>query len=214
MRTCFFLLLETETDRATEISILGMFSVSFSGSGSWFSTLLSFLSAFSLLLSSLGVDAGERMLLILSRVASSGERTGEDAVEGLWVLGDWGTTSVFIERGFCGFWSLSLSLFGKGSVPLPMLMETPCSGPLDAMLDEASEIRDLNDIGDGKGLWAFKRDSCSWPVGKVWLLASGLGPRGMFDVPRIFDALLTCVAGNREKLDVLDRVGDVARLGL
>lgn len=45
---------------------------------------------FSLLfsLSSFGVDAGERMLLILSRVASSGERTGEDAVEGLWVLGE------------------------------------------------------------------------------------------------------------------------------
>lgn len=98
-------------------------------------------------------------------------------------------------------------------VSLPTLISTVFCGPLDAMLDETSEVRDLNDIGDGKGLWAFKRDSCSCPVGRVWLLASGLGPRGMLDVPRTFDALLTCVVGKREKLGVRDRVGEVARLG-
>ena len=33
----------------------------------------------------------------------------------------------------------------------------------------------------------------------------------MFDDPRILDALLVCVVGNRVKLGDLDRVGDVAR---
>lgn len=37
-------------------------------------------------------------------------------------------------------------------VSLPMLISTLFSGPLDAMLDGTSEVRDLNDIGDGKGL--------------------------------------------------------------
>lgn len=32
-------------------------------------------------------------------------------------------------------------------------------------------------------------------------------------MPRTLDALLTCVVGKREKLGVLDRVGEVARLG-
>lgn len=34
----------------------------------------------------------------------------------------------------------------------------------------------------------------------------------MFDVPRILEALLVCIVGNRVKLGDLDRVGDVARL--
>lgn len=34
----------------------------------------------------------------------------------------------------------------------------------------------------------------------------------MFDDPRILDALLVCVVGNKVKLGDLDRVGDVARL--
>ena len=33
----------------------------------------------------------------------------------------------------------------------------------------------------------------------------------MFDVPRILEALLVCIVGNRVKLGDLDRVGDVAR---
>lgn len=61
---------------------------------------MSFLCSFSV---SFGVVAGERMLLILLWVASSGERTGDDAVEALWVLGDWGSRSVLIERAFGGF---------------------------------------------------------------------------------------------------------------
>ena len=32
-------------------------------------------------------------------------------------------------------------------------------------------------------------------------------------MPRTSDALLTCVVGKSEKLGVLDRVGEVARLG-
>lgn len=64
---------------------------------------------------------------------------------------------MLIENCFCGFWLWSLSLSEKGLVSLkivslPMLIETLFSGPLDAMLDETSEARDLNDIGDGKGL--------------------------------------------------------------
>lgn len=97
------------------------------------------------------------MLLTLSRVASSGERTGEDAVEALRVLGDWGSRSVLMERAFGGFWSLPLMFSENGLVALkivslPTLTDTFFPEPLGAMLDETSEVRDLNDIGDGKGL--------------------------------------------------------------
>lgn len=59
----------------------------------------------------------------------------------------------------------------------------------------------------------LSRCSCSGSVGNVWLLDNGLGPRGIFDVPKTLEALLMCVEGNRLKLGDLDRVGEVARLG-
>ena len=62
-----------------------------------------------------------------------------------------------MERAFGGFWSLSLwlseSVFAfLKMVSLLTLISTVFCGPLDAMLDETSEVRDLNDIGDGKRL--------------------------------------------------------------
>ena len=76
-------------------------------------------------------------------------------------------------------------------------------------------IGEKPDLGVMGLLMLFNRCwcSCSCSVGAVWLRRSGLGPRGMFDVPRILDALFVCIVGKRVKLGDLDRVGDVARLG-
>lgn len=64
-------------------------------------------------------------------------------------------------------------------------------------------------------LFALSRYSASSScfVGSVWVLDRAFWNRGILGVPRTLDALLTWVGGKRVKLGVLDRVGEVARLG-
>lgn len=115
--TCFFLPFDTETDRATEISILGK------GSAPVPVPVLSPV----LLVSSVSlVGSGEvglfedRMLSMLCRVASRGERTGEESVDSSPV--DW-------VGAFPSFFWLCVS----------MLMFIRLRSPFEVDLDEISE---------------------------------------------------------------------------